>query len=93
MVACAGDQAFKRALAHPPDVVLVDSTAPDLDGPALACLLRSDERTRHALLCTLSGEEDRRCLLDAGWDLHLARPLDHAELRALLAAARKIALL
>jgi len=94
LVARDGAEALAEAAARPPDVALIDIAMPGLDGHEVARRLREDIRTRQALLCALSGlaqEEDRRRSLEAGCDLHLVKPVEPAELKALLAAARKLA--
>ena len=93
LVAYDGARALGLAMAHPPDVVLLDVVLPDLDGHELARRLRGDQRTRQALLVALSGladEEDRQRCLEAGCDLHLVKPVDLAQLKALLDAASRI---
>ncbi|HEV7804852.1 MAG TPA: response regulator [Solirubrobacteraceae bacterium] len=44
--ASGGDQCFSKALAEPPDAILLDVMMPDLDGPATLHRLQADPRTR-----------------------------------------------
>jgi CheY-like chemotaxis protein len=53
--AANGEDGLARALADPPDVVVLDLTMPRLDGWALATALRGDSRTRHTRILVLSG--------------------------------------
>jgi PAS domain S-box-containing protein len=71
------------ALAAPPEVVLLDIGLPDIDGYELARRLRAHPATRGCVLVALTGygqASDRERALDAGFDLHLVKPVDIAEL-------------
>jgi CheY-like chemotaxis protein len=60
-----------------------------MDGFELARRLRGDRRMTGILLIALTGygqEEDRRRSREAGFDLHLVKPADPAELQAVLTA-------
>ena len=81
--------ALQAARADAPDVMLIDIGLPDMDGNDLARLLRGVETTRHALLiaCTGYGQpKDREKSRAAGFDHHLVKPVDTAELLALIEA-------
>lgn len=67
-----------------PHIVLCDIGLPDSDGYVVASVLRQTARTSGARLVAvtaLSQPQDRRRALAAGFDAHLAKPVD---LRALL---------
>jgi len=79
------------ATAHElkPDVVLCDIGLPDVDGYDVARALKRDERLRATHLIALSGyaqPEDHLLAAKAGFDAHLAKPLEMAELAAMLAS-------
>jgi PAS domain S-box-containing protein len=79
------------ALAHEfhPDVVLCDIGLPGMDGFDVGRALRRDPVTAASRLIVLSGygqEEDRRKSHEAGFDLHLTKPVDPSELQRLLRA-------
>src|SRR5690606_22325212 len=62
-----------------PQVILCDIAMPGEDGYSFIKKLRADGRaseTPAAALTALAGEEDRRRALDAGFQLHLAKPVD-----------------
>ena len=85
-----GRTAIISAQAFRPHVVLLDIGLPDLDGLEVARRLRTLPETKHALLIALTGytqPEDRKRCKDAGFDYHLAKPLDLERLKALIAAA------
>jgi len=83
----SGAEGLRMALSVAPDVALVDIGLPDLDGYEVARRLREDPATRHIRLVALTGYgtvEDRRRALAAGFDEHLAKPVELASLEALL---------
>ena len=71
-----------------PDVALIDIGLPGIDGYRLAGLLRALPETATLRLIALTGygqAEDRRKALDAGFDLHLTKPVEPARLQHLIA--------
>src|SRR5262245_16394914 len=87
-VAHTGTAGLEAARRLQPDVVLSDLGLPEMDGYELATTLRRDPVTARARLIAISGygpHEDRRQSLQAGFDLHLTKPVDPAELRRILA--------
>jgi signal transduction histidine kinase len=71
-----------------PNVVLCDLGLPEMDGYEVARVLRRDPETASIRLIAVSGygqEEDRRRSEEAGFDLHLTKPIDPVELQRLLA--------
>jgi CheY-like chemotaxis protein len=82
----AGDglEGVRVACAERPDVALVDIGLPGIDGYEVARRLRQEAATHGIRLIALTGyglEEDQRRVLEAGFDLHLVKPV---ELNALL---------
>jgi signal transduction histidine kinase len=87
-VAGDGDDGLAQILEHRPDLAIVDIGLPGLDGFEVA------RRTRSALggaaprLAALTGYSSlavRRAALEAGFDLHLVKPLSMAALAEVLA--------
>ena len=77
--AADGLQGVQMAQEHLPDVALVDIGLPGIDGYEVARRLRKGEATRHIKLIALTGyglAEDQRRVLEAGFDLHLVKPVD-----------------
>ncbi|HEU5437561.1 MAG TPA: response regulator [Telluria sp.] len=67
------------ALDKLPDVALVDIGLPGIDGYEVARRLRAAPSTRHLKLIALTGyglAEDQKRVLDAGFDMHLVKPVD-----------------
>ena len=81
-------RALERARSEAPDVYLLDIGLPEMDGNELAQRLRAQPESADAVLIAVTGygqEQDRRAALSAGFDHHLVKPVDSAQLRALLA--------
>ena len=72
-----GEEGIRMALADPPDAVIVDIGLPGLDGYAVGRRLRGALGDRiHLVALTGYGQaEDRRRVGDAGFDLHLIKPV------------------
>ncbi|HYH46505.1 MAG TPA: ATP-binding protein [Thermoanaerobaculia bacterium] len=81
----AGLEAARRFL---PEVVLCDIGLPGMDGYEVCRQLRADPVTRGAHLVALTGyggESDRMQAREAGFDLHLVKPVGPDQLQRLLA--------
>ncbi|MCX4247077.1 hybrid sensor histidine kinase/response regulator [Paraliomyxa miuraensis] len=64
-----------------PDVVFLDLGMPEMDGFEVARRMREDPRTADVVLVALTGwgnADDKRRCTDAGFDLHLTKPVDVA---------------
>ncbi len=86
-----GPDALEAAEDFHPEVVLLDIGLPGLDGYGVARRLRERPATRDVLLIAVSGygqEEDRRRSREAGFDYHLIKPVDFADLQQLIPALR-----
>ena len=71
-----------------PDVVLCDLGMAEMDGFAVAAHLRRELDNGHLPLIAYSGyghEEAQRRAVAAGFDLHLTKPLDLAQLQEAIA--------
>lgn len=87
-VAYSGTLGVEAARRFWPDVVLCDLGLPGMDGYEVAQTLRLDPSTADVRLLAVSGygqAEDRQRSLEAGFDLHLTKPVDPAEIERLLA--------
>jgi len=74
-----GLQALRMALEFRPDVVLVDIGMPGLDGYEVARRLRVLKRDRPLRIIAITGwgqEADRTRSREAGFDVHLVKPVD-----------------
>jgi PAS domain S-box-containing protein len=79
---------LERVNVFQPDVALIDIGLPGMDGYRLAQALRERPPARPLRLIALTGygqAEDRRKALDAGFDLHLTKPVDPDRLQDFIA--------
>ena len=84
-----GGEAIAAARRLHPDVVLLDIGLPGMDGLEVAAALRALPETSRAHLIAVSGygqEKDRVRSIQAGFDLHLVKPVDPAKLLEAIAA-------
>jgi signal transduction histidine kinase len=82
-----GLEALAAAEAFRADVILLDIGMPKLNGNDVARRLRQEPWGRDVTLVALTGwgqEDDRRRSLEAGFNFHLVKPIDPAELEKLL---------
>src|SRR4051812_585821 len=86
-VAYDGETALEKARAFRPDIVLLDLGMPGMDGYEVARRLRASDAGRELKLVAQTGwaqEEDRRRTREAGFDAHLAKPVDVTLLQLVL---------
>jgi len=82
-VHCAsdGEEALALAGLRKPEIVVLDVGMPKLDGCEVARRIRAESWGRGAVLVALTGwgqEIDRRRSREAGFDMHLVKPVDPA---------------
>jgi signal transduction histidine kinase len=78
-----GGEAVEAAQRFEPEIILLDIGLPGMDGYELARRLRHLPETRAARLIAVSGygqQKDRARSRDAGFDMHLVKPVDPAKL-------------
>jgi PAS domain S-box-containing protein len=87
-----GTAALDRALSQRPDVVLLDIGLPGIDGYEVARRIRANPATSKTILVAMTGygqAEDRQRAHEAGFTLHLVKPVEPEALqRALATVAR-----
>ena len=82
-IAHDGVEALAEAESFRPNLVLLDLGMPKMDGYEAARQMRSKTWGHHTTLVALTGwgqREDRRRTADAGFDLHLVKPVTDADL-------------
>ena len=80
-------EGLATAAAFKPDVILLDIGLPNLNGYEVAKRVRKEAWGRDIFLVALTGwgqDEDRNKSAEAGFDMHLVKPVDLAQLRAVL---------
>jgi CheY-like chemotaxis protein len=88
--ATTAEEGLRLAQAHPPDLVLMDTNLPGMDGFEAVRKLRADPRTSHIPAVGLTGDtpsDDRELARarEAGFDAYLTKPIDKASFQAVLA--------
>ena len=89
MAAYTCSEGLATAARLEPHVVLCDIGLPDANGYVVASVLRQSGGTAHARLIAVTGHaepKDRREALAAGFDAHLAKPVDPRRLLAEVAS-------
>ncbi len=88
--AADGLDGVERALELRPDIALIDIGLPGLDGYAVARQIRSSLPGGRIFLIALTGygqPHDRRMAQEAGFDAHIVKPVDFANLSDTIAKA------
>jgi two-component system CheB/CheR fusion protein len=83
-----GQAALELFRSFQPDVAVIDIGLPVMDGYQLAKGIRKMDGSSEPMLIALTGygrHSDRQAAMDAGFDAHLVKPLDPAELYAQIA--------
>jgi PAS domain S-box-containing protein len=91
-LAGSGGEGVDKAVELRPDVALIDVGLPGLDGYEVARRIRRAPAGKDMLLIALTGygqEHDRLRAREAGFDVHLVKPLDPAELSRALSSAEQ----
>jgi CheY-like chemotaxis protein len=86
-----GPAAIDMIRATEPDIAFVDVGLPGCDGYEVARRVRSIPEVRSVFLVALTGygqPEDKVEALDAGFDMHVVKPVDQNHLRSVIAAAQ-----
>ena len=84
-----GVAAVEEAERFMPDAVLLDIGMPRLNGEEVCRRIRSTPWGRDTVLIALTGwdhEENRRRIIEAGFDAHLVKPVDPTRVAELLAS-------
>ena len=84
-----GPTALKAARAVRPDMVFLDVGMPGMDGYEVARQMRQTPGLEDVVLAALTGwgqQEDRRRTAEAGFDHHLVKPVETAEVESLVAS-------
>jgi len=83
-----GQHAADQAATFLPDLAFIDIGMPCLNGYQTVSKIRAKRECAHAILIALTGRTGReatQCAFEAGFDLHVAKPLTIDRLMELLA--------
>ncbi len=86
-MAFTAQDGLDQALTQRPDVILCDIGLPVMDGYQVIRRIREESVLAGAYVIALTGygrDEDQRQALDAGFDLHMTKPIDRATLTTAL---------
>jgi CheY-like chemotaxis protein len=84
-----GTSGVERAIAEPPDVVLIDMQLPDIDGYEVLARLRAEPRVARSAMIALSANgmsDDIARAKSAGFDDYWTKPIDFRRFLAALDA-------
>jgi PAS domain S-box-containing protein len=84
-----GEAALEEARAFRPDVMFLDLSLPKMDGYEVARLLRLEQAMSGMTLVAMTGygqEEERRRTREAGFHLHLVKPVNFDMLQELMSS-------
>jgi signal transduction histidine kinase/CheY-like chemotaxis protein len=87
-IAHNGPDALERATGFHPHVILCDIGLPNMDGYEVARHIRQNPHLEGVMLVAVTGygqDSDRQRSKEAGFDLHMVKPVESADLKALLA--------
>jgi len=88
--ATSGEQGVALALAHRPDLVLMDIQLPDINGIDAFARIRADACTAHVPVIAFTASvtpSDRNRITQAGFDAFVSKPI---ELKEFLATIRRM---
>ena len=80
--AIGGEEGVRLALAHKPDLVLMDIQLPDINGIEAFARIRADAATAHVPVVAFTASvtaTDRSRITDAGFDAFLGKPINLKE--------------
>jgi PAS domain S-box-containing protein len=86
-VALDGLEAIEAARQFQPHIILLDIAMPKLDGYQAATKIRQQPWGRKAILIALTGwgqQQDRRRTREAGFDVHLTKPVNYQAISRLI---------
>ena len=89
--AYTGSGGLETARHFHPQIILCDIGLPGMDGYQVARTIRQDNALSSTCIIALTGygrDEDQRQAREAGFDMHLTKPIDYNNLRRALAQFR-----
>ena len=90
----SGEAALEQIVDYEPDMALIDIGMPECDGYETAAGIRQQPAGTHIILVAVTGwsrEEDKRRAYNAGFDLHVTKPMRVETLKELLSLLDPVA--
>jgi CheY-like chemotaxis protein len=90
----SGEAAVEQIADFEPDMALIDIGMPECDGYATVASIRQQPGGMHVILVAVTGwsrDEDKRRAYDAGFDLHVTKPMRLETLKELLSLLDPVA--
>ena len=87
VTASNGNEALKLFRETSPSIVLLDIGLPDINGLEVAKSIREAQGDRTPLLVAVTGwgaESDRKKTHEAGFDIHLTKPVNYDEIEKIV---------
>jgi CheY-like chemotaxis protein len=87
IVAGNGPEGLRKALENNPEIIICDIGLPGMSGYEVARHIRENDRLKEVFLIALSGyaqKDDQEQAKEAGFDRHLAKPVDLSILEQIL---------
>jgi two-component system cell cycle response regulator DivK len=88
--ATTGEDGVALAASRRPDLVLMDIQLPGISGIEALAALRADAATAHIPVIAVTAsvmQQDRKLIMEAGFDAYLGKPLD---LKEFLATVKRV---
>jgi two-component system cell cycle response regulator DivK len=88
--ATSGEDGLALAASRKPDLVLMDIQLPGISGIEALTALRADAATAHIPVIAVTAsvmQQDRKLIMEAGFDAYLGKPLD---LKEFLATVKRV---
>ena len=85
-----GPSGLETARTFRPQIVLCDIGLPGMDGYQVVKALRQDQEFASSYIIAMTGygrDEDQRQAHEAGFDMHMTKPIDYNNLRQTLAGS------
>jgi CheY-like chemotaxis protein len=85
--ACDGEEGLEKALAHSPDLILMDVEMPRMTGIEVCRTLRQNVRTKNTPIILLSMRAEAAIMkagFDSGCSEYILKPLNEAKLLSVL---------
>jgi len=91
-VAFDAAEALEKSDSFVPDFAFLDIGLPGMNGYSLAQQLRRKSHMKDCVIIAVTGwgqQSDRRHAAEAGFDYHLVKPVDYAQIQAMLIQGRE----